>query len=49
MGRIRKTLSVCTLGIIKFRNAKELTAARTKKANKLAREQNRILREQGKS
>ena len=51
MGIIRKSLSMGTLGAVDFRSDKERIARKTakgaraaKKANKLMKEQNRILR-----
>lgn len=51
MGLIRKTLSAGTFGAVDFRSDKERIARKTaknaraaKKANKLLRKQNRILR-----
>lgn len=51
MGFIRKTMSMGTLGAVDFRSDKERIARKTakgaraqKKANKLIKEQNRILR-----
>lgn len=51
MGVIRKSMSVTTLGLIDFRSDKErvarsarLTKRATKKQNRLARKQNKILK-----
>lgn len=39
MGRIRKTLSVLSLGLVRFRNEKEKTYKAIKKSNKIAKQQ----------
>lgn len=39
MGRIRKTLSIGTLGVVRFRNAEEKTYRQVRKANRIAGKQ----------
>lgn len=39
MGMIRKTISVCTLGLVDFRSDKERTARYTRQTRNAAREQ----------
>lgn len=46
MGRIRKTLSICTFGLVRFRNEKEKTFRAVRKSNKIAKQQLRQDREQ---
>ncbi len=46
MGRIRKTLSICTFGLIRFRNEREKTLQAVKKSNKIAKQQLRQARQQ---
>lgn len=42
MGRIRKTVSLCTFGLVRFRNNRERQIAVAKKANKIAKHQAQI-------
>jgi hypothetical protein len=46
MGRIRKTLSICTLGLVRFRNEREKTLRAVQKSNRLAKRQLRQDRQQ---
>jgi hypothetical protein len=46
VGRIRKTLSICTLGLVRFRNEKEKTLRAVRKSNKIAKQQLRQDRQQ---
>lgn len=48
MGATRKLLSVSTLGLVDFRSDKERTAAYTKNAQREARKQTRLMRQQAK-
>lgn len=46
MGVIRKTLSICTFGLIDFRSDKERTARSTRQTAKAAKEQTKLLQHQ---
>jgi hypothetical protein len=46
VGRIRKTLSICTFGLVRFRNEKEKTLSAVRKSNKIAKRQLRQDRQQ---
>lgn len=48
MGITRKTLSVCTFGLIDFRSDKERMARSGRQAAKEAKEQTKIMRDQAK-
>lgn len=46
MGRIRKALSICTFGLVRFRNEREKTLRAVRKSNKIAKQQLRQDRQQ---
>jgi hypothetical protein len=45
MGVIRKSLSVCTVGLVDWRSDKERTAAYTRSAKRQAKKQTKVLKQ----
>lgn len=45
MGRIRKVMSIGTLGLVRFRNAQEKATGQARKANRIAKQQLKIDRQ----